>query len=108
MKDWAKAFYLSKTWRETRESYIASQHGLCERCGKPGSIVHHRKHLSRRTIDDPGMTLAWTNLELVCRECHAVEHEGAPATEAGLRFDANGNLVKAQTSPMRGKALLPE
>ena len=44
-KPWAKAFYNSAAWRDTREAYMVSRHGLCERCGKPGLIVHHRKAL---------------------------------------------------------------
>ncbi len=46
-KPWAKAFYNSAAWRvqKTREAYMVSKHGLCERCGKPGLIVHHRKAL---------------------------------------------------------------
>ena len=34
-KPWAKAFYNSAAWRDTREAYMVSKHGLCERCGIP-------------------------------------------------------------------------
>ena len=79
MKEWAKAFYLSPAWRACRDAYAASVGGLCEQCyarGEfvPGVIVHHKVHLSPENINDPSVTLNWDNLELVCRDCHAIHH----------------------------------
>ena len=81
MKDYAKAFYCSKAWKETRKAYAKSKGGLCERCLKkglcvPGEIVHHKVYLTPENINDPAVTLNWNNLELVCRDCHAQEHDG--------------------------------
>lgn len=75
-KPWAKAFYNSAAWRDTREAYMVSKHGLCERCGKPGLIVHHRKALRPQDMNDPARTLGWSNLELLCHHCHDIEHMG--------------------------------
>ncbi|MBC8531797.1 HNH endonuclease signature motif containing protein [Gehongia tenuis] len=94
-KEFAKAFYRSRAWRNTREAYAASVGWLCEDClaagiYKPGEIVHHKVALMPSNIDDPGITLAWNNLRLVCRDCHAKEHGGTKrykVDEAGrLRF----------------------
>ena len=79
MKEYAKAFYKSKAWQRTRDAYAASVGGLCEDClstgvYKAGEIVHHKRELTPDNIGDPSVTLAWDNLKLVCRDCHAKEH----------------------------------
>lgn len=81
MKDYARRFYSSKAWKETRKAYAKSKGGLCERCLKkglyvPGVIVHHKIYLNPDNINDPAVSLNWNNLELVCRDCHAQEHDG--------------------------------
>jgi len=59
--------------------------------------VHHKIHLTPHNIDDPNITLSEDNLELLCRECHAIEHpEGEPVTASGLMFDSEGNLVERE------------
>lgn len=80
MRDFARAFYSSKAWEETRKAYRKSVGGLCERCMsrgiyRAGVIVHHKIHLSPENINDPSVTLNWNNLELLCRDCHGAEHE---------------------------------
>lgn len=94
MQDWAKRFYLSKPWRKVRADVFKRDFGLCVRCGESGVIVHHKIHLTARNINDPNIALNPDNLETLCRECHAVEHEGKLAVDRGLMFDANGDLVK--------------
>ena len=42
MKAWAKSFYLSAAWEQTRAAYLMSQDYICERCGQPAKIVHHK------------------------------------------------------------------
>lgn len=80
MQPWAEAFYKSGTWRRCRDDYAASVGGLCERCLRrglavPGEIVHHKVWLTPDNVSNPRVALAWSNLELVCRDCHADEHE---------------------------------
>ena len=94
MQEWAKKFYLSPEWRRVRDAVIKRDFGLCVRCGAPGAIVHHKTHLTPRNINDPFVSLNPKNLETLCRDCHALEHEGTPATDKGLTFDANGDLIK--------------
>jgi len=93
MKPWAQWFYKSKVWERTREAYIAYRHGLCERCGAGGKVVHHKIKLTPQNINDPNVTLNWDNLELLCQECHNREHGGASTAE-GLMFDDEGNLIQ--------------
>ena len=94
MRDFAKAFYQSKAWKETRRYVFLRDIGLCVRCGKPGEIVHHKTHLTPSNIDDPNITLNEDNLELLCRDCHAIEHEGELCTDRELTFDEDGNLIE--------------
>lgn len=81
IKEFAKSFYCSKAWKETRKAYAKSKGGMCERCLKkglyvPGVIVHHKFYLTPDNINDPAVTLNWNNLELLCMEHHAEEHRG--------------------------------
>ncbi len=90
---WAQSFYKSKAWRQCRKAFFKSRFGLCERCGNPGVIVHHKIVLHPSNIGDPNITLNWDNLELLCLECHNRAHGGASTAE-GLEFDESGNLRK--------------
>lgn len=83
-------WYIEKRPKEA----VKSDMGLCVRCGKPSEIVHHKIHLTPQNIDNPSITLSEDNLETLCRECHAIEHEGEPPTASGLVFDSEGNLVE--------------
>ena len=80
MREFAKATYSSKAWKDCRAAYAKSVGGLCEICLKdgiysPGVIVHHKIHLTPENITDPGVVLNWNNLQLVCRDCHAKLHD---------------------------------
>ena len=98
MRDFAKAFYQSKAWKDTREYVFKRDMGLCVRCGAPGEIVHHKQHLTPKNINNAEITLSADNLETLCRECHAFEHEGTLATDSSLTFDSEGNLIKRERS----------
>lgn len=97
-KEFAKKFYKSKAWQKCRESYIKSVYGLCERCNKPGYIVHHKILLTASNINNPDITLNWDNLEYLCLDCHNAEHnferKRKPVTKQGLKFNEKGELVK--------------
>lgn len=90
MKDFAKSFYLSDAWRDCRDAYYNSVFGVCERCGKPGAIVHHIIELTPENIGNPNIALSFDNLRLVCRSCHRREHSRG---RRSYRFDAEGNLI---------------
>lgn len=96
MREFAKKFYLSAAWKKTRAYIFNRDMGLCVRCGKPGEIVHHKIYLTPQNIDDVNISLSEDNLELLCRECHAIEHEGEQPTASGLVFDKDGNIVEKE------------
>lgn len=102
MKPWAAEFYASAVWRRQRAAYTAQAHGLCERCGKPGDIVHHKIYLTPDNIHDPRITLAYDNLELLCIDCHNAEHSACSAAGAGLYFDEYGNICRMDGHPPGG------
>ena len=54
--------------------------GLCERCLRrgfitPGEAVHHKIYITAENINDTSVTLNLDNLEVLCRKCHAEEHQ---------------------------------
>lgn len=97
-KEWAKKFYKSTAWIKCKNSYIKSVHGLCERCEKPGYIVHHKIHLNSNNINDPEISLNHDNLEYLCLDCHNEHHDfdrqKKPITRNGFKFNDKGELVK--------------
>ena len=95
VKEYAKSFYKSHAWKQTREEYARSVGYLCERClakgvYRTGEIVHHKIYLTPDNISDTTISLSWDNLELVCRECHAELHE---ARRRRWKVDAAGRVV---------------
>lgn len=92
MKAWARGFYLSSSWERTRAAYLMSQDYICERCGQPAKVAHHKRYLTRENINDPCVTLAWDNLEALCQDCHNKEHHRK--TRCGrCGFDEDGNII---------------
>ena len=80
MKEYASSLYSSKAWQKTRDAYKKSVGGLCEICwakgiAKPGEIVHHKTPITPENINDTNVTLSFSNLQLVCRDCHAHIHD---------------------------------
>ncbi|MFR7478296.1 MAG: HNH endonuclease [Acutalibacteraceae bacterium] len=105
MKEYAKRFYRSKAWRDTREAYARSKAGLCENClakgiWKAGEIVHHKEPITPETINNPSITLAWDNLQLLCRDCHAWAHE---KKEKRYKLDEMGRVMIKSGPPYSHK-----
>ena len=94
-----RRFYDSSEWIACREAYAASVFYLCERCKRPGLIVHHKIRITNDNEDDPEVTLNWDNLEYLCLECHNKEHFGQLLTREDVTFDKSGQLVKANQMP---------
>ena len=89
------AFYNSKEWRRVSAAYMSSKLYICERCGKPAQICHHKRWLNEKNVHDPETALSFDNLEALCIECHNAEH--------GLRhditvFDSDGNVAEVKES----------
>ena len=95
MKEYAEQFYSSKAWQKTRNAYWQYRQGLCEICLskgiiKPGVIVHHKTHIDPANIHDRAITLAWDNLQLVCRDCHAAIHD---KRQRRYKIDEMGRVI---------------
>lgn len=99
-KDYAKAFYNSKEWKNARQSYISYRisvdGGLCEKCHKRlGYIVHHKINLNPMNIYDPNISLNRDNLMYECKSCHDREENhyigNGEIVSAVCAFDSNGN-----------------
>ena len=91
-------FYHSKAWRKLSKAFLMSKNYICERCGQPAEIAHHRQYLTAENLLDPGVSLNPANLEALCLNCHNIEHfEQGGACAAGLAFDHNGDLIRKGT-----------
>ena len=94
MQDFAVTFYKSQAWKHCRAEYAKTANHLCERCLskgiiKPGEIVHHKIHLTPDNIQDESISLNPKNLELLCRDCHAVAHK----PEKRFKVDEMGRII---------------
>lgn len=94
MKEYAEDFYKGKQWQEVRRAYLKSKHYICERCGMPAKLVHHKQHITPETINDISVTLSWDNLEALCQDCHNAEHHGTQQPRR-YSYDADGNIINA-------------
>ena len=93
-QDFAKEFYNSPEWKHCRTTFKQYKRHLCERClargiYRTGEIVHHKTHLTPENITDPAIALSWDNLELLCRDCHALVHK----PEKRYKFNDLGRII---------------
>lgn len=89
------AFYHSPQWRRLSREFLLSRNYICQRCGAPAEIAHHKQHLTAANVNNPEISLNPDNLEALCLACHNAEHFSAGgATAAGLAFDGDGNLIQ--------------
>lgn len=91
----ASKFYGSAEWQAVRAAYKKSVGGLCERCLKrglynPGEIVHHKTYINMDNLTDPKVLTDFSNLELLCRKCHAEEHD---KLKRRYQVDALGHII---------------
>lgn len=89
-------FYDSRAWKDTRRNYKQSVGGLCEKCLAkglitPAEIVHHKIPLTVDNVSDLNISLSWDNLQALCRQCHAEEHEAMYAKRVGRRYKINAD-----------------
>ena len=65
-------------WRKLREAKLRAN-PLCEKCGAPASVVHHKDHNQYNDF--------WDNLESVCRACHEEHHGRKKKSEHAGSFE---------------------
>lgn len=94
-RDFAKSFYNSKLWHDTREYILMRDHYLCkgDGCSNAATEVHHIKHITPYNINDPNVTINEKNLISLCHNCHRVAH-GKTVLDDEYFFDENGYLIK--------------
>lgn len=95
MKPYAEQFYKSIQWRNCRSEYMKKAKGLCEDCLKenkitPAEEVHHIKPITPFNVNDPEITLNFSNLVALCRECHRKRHG---ARERRYTIDEYGRVM---------------
>ncbi len=92
-----EGFYHCRAWKRLSKAFLTSKNYICERCGQPAEIAHHKIRLTAGNVADPDIALNPENLEALCLDCHNKEHFGrGGATAAGLAFDENGDIQKAR------------
>jgi len=74
-----QTFYASKEWREFRAGLIVERGNRCEHCKeiipRPIDIIgHHKTELTPENVHDHMISLNPDNVELVCYDCHNIEH----------------------------------
>lgn len=98
-RSFAKSFYNSKEWEQTRLYILKRDKFLCQDCGSPASEVHHIIHLTPQNIGDVSITMNPTNLVSLCRDCHFQRHKGEHGKGRVVQesnpytFDKHGMLV---------------
>jgi len=88
-------FYNSKAWRKVSAAYMLSKNYVCERCGDPATICHHKKWLNASNVHDPEIALNFDNLEALCQKDHNAEHGRKHDT---VVFDDAGNVTAVKES----------
>lgn len=74
---------------------MMSQHYVCERCGRPAVICHHKKYLNDKNFMDPSISLSFDNLEALCQDCHNKEHS---LKRPLVLFNGNGEVKGCKES----------
>lgn len=109
-------FYGTRQWHHLRDRYAKEQDFICERCYRACytrdderyrrmkrqgqdvvfGIVHHKEHLTTKTVHDPKIALEWDNLEFLCISCHNKEHSKAKQpieVREDVKFDDRGYII---------------
>lgn len=95
-KVWAKRFYRSKAWRDTRQLVLYRDMYTCQEClSARAEEVHHIIELTPDNINDPNISLNPDNLVSLCHDCHTRITQGYTGDVVeGYYFDENGMVVK--------------
>lgn len=99
----------SNRWRELRAAKLAAN-PLCERHQKEGkvvaaSVVHHIVEVETGTTDAECARLAysWSNLQSLCRECHAEVHKDAGYHTRRVHEERANERLQQWIARQRGK-----
>jgi hypothetical protein len=84
-----KSFYSSRQWVNLRLLLIIQRGPICERCGKLISnpldlIAHHKHELTIANVNDASISLNPDNIELICLDCHNIQHKRFSVVEHSI------------------------
>jgi len=99
-KEWARAFYASKIWRDTRRYVLHRDHYTCVDCCGRAEEVHHKIELTPKNINDPNISHKPDNLESLCHYCHTRRTKGSSDIRDGYVFNEDG-YAERYTPPIR-------
>lgn len=88
--------YDSEKWVKLRRMYMDSKHYICERCGRPATICHHKEYLTEGNVGDPLIAYNPANLECLCLDCHNAEHNHFQ--REGAIFNSKGDVAGIRQS----------
>lgn len=88
-------FYQSTKWIKCAKTIRMKYDYVCQECGKRGSHVHHKDHLTKMDYINKPLEKCYgeDNLTLLCKECHEIEHTRMKCRK-GLMFNEKGELVE--------------
>lgn len=95
MREFARDFYQSREWMTVSRAYMTAHNYLCERCGRPAKICHHKTYLKPTNISNPEITLSFDNLECLCQDCHNKEHS---LKHTITKFSDDGQIIGVKRS----------
>jgi 5-methylcytosine-specific restriction endonuclease McrA len=88
-------FYHSRAWKRLSRAFLSSRNYICEVCGNPAELAHHKKHITPQNLGNPEITLNAEMLQAVCINCHnTIHYSTGGAVVKGLEFDENGDLIR--------------
>ena len=98
-KEYAKAFYNSKLWRECRRQVLRRDMYTCAHCYARASEVHHVIELMPENINDINIALNPDNLISLCHDCHTKITKGFTGDiQEGFIFNDEGQVIKSWDS----------
>ena len=94
-REFAKAFYNSKLWRDCRKEVLRRDTYTCAYCYNRANEVHHIIELTPTNIHDINIALNPDNLIALCRSCHDKITKGFTGDlQEGYVFSDDGQATK--------------
>lgn len=93
-KEWARQFYNSKAWKNTRRYILNRDKYTCVYCYNRAEEVHHIIELTPSNINDVNISLNPDNLISLCSDCHKKITKGAGDIQEGYIFNEKGEVVR--------------
>ena len=96
--EYRNEYLKSEEWKKLRGDFLNTKDGMCEKCSKPASDVHHMEYKFLSTPSEQMRCLI-----LLCRNCHNMMHKAIECK--AIRFPHRRNDVIALTEDRIKKVL---